>query len=98
MRLIPAVLVFLATLVPATPILADQERADAAVADILFDYEGGSEFASYAVDDSGNVDMTLARDMPDDLYIEILDRLREHPHINGVLAGKTGSACGLWPN
>lgn len=73
------------------------DKADAAVADILFDYDGSSEFASYAIDESGNVDMTLASDIPDELYIELLDRLKSHPDINGVLAGKTGAACGLWP-
>ncbi|MGB1110089.1 MAG: hypothetical protein ACPG4N_07020 [Gammaproteobacteria bacterium] len=76
----------------------DQDAADAAVADILFDYDGSGEFASYAVDESGNVDLTMAVDTPDEIYIEILDRMRSHADINSVLAGKTGSACGLWPN
>ncbi len=77
------------------PAFADGERlrADAAVADILFDYDGAETFASYAVGDDGFVDITFARNMPDPLYSEILQRLQGHEQITGVLAGKTGPTC-----
>lgn len=73
-----------------------RSKADAAVADILFDYEGAEEFASYAVRDNGFVDITFARNMPDALYSELLAKLKHDANIPGVLAGKTGRACRLW--
>lgn len=81
------------------PLHAEQDvrgKADAAVADILFDYEGAEEFASYAVRDDGFVDITFARNMPDALYSELLEKLQHHARIPGVLAGKSGRACRLW--
>jgi len=71
-------------------------KADAAVADILFNYDGAEEFASYAVRADGFVDITFARNMPDALYSELLAKLKGDPQIPGVLAGKTGRACRLW--
>ena len=70
--------------------------ADAAVTDILWNYEGAAENAVYAVDARGNLDITFPRDVPDDVYIEIIDELKAHPDIKGVLAGKSGPACGAW--
>jgi hypothetical protein len=73
-----------------------QDKADLAVANILFDYDGANEFASYRVNDSGFVDITFASNMPDALYSEILDRLQHNPDIGGVLAGRGGSACSFF--
>ena len=72
------------------------QRADAAVANILFDYDGSFEFASYKVSESGFVDITFANNTPDALYGEILDKLEEHPDIDGVLSGKGGPTCDLF--
>lgn len=72
------------------------QLADSAVANILFDYDGSFEFASYKVNSSGFVDITFARNMPDTLYSEILKKLQEHPDISGVLAGKGGPTCSLF--
>lgn len=79
----------------ATAYGADNARvkAESAVANILFDYDGAQEFASYVVRDDGFVDMTLARNIPDDLYSKLINELKSHPDIPGVLAGKTGRAC-----
>jgi len=70
-----------------------QDKADLAVANILFDYDGANEFASYRVNNKGFVDITFASNMPDALYSEILDRLQHDPGIKGVLAGRGGPAC-----
>lgn len=67
--------------------------ADSAVAVILFEYDGSEEFASYVVKDDGFVDINFARNMPDELYAEILTKMKNHPHIKDVLAGKTGPMC-----
>ena len=70
-----------------------QAKADLAVANILFEYEFGSEFASYRVDDNGFVDILMARNTPDEIYAEILTLMQNHPDIDGVLASKSGPAC-----
>jgi hypothetical protein len=68
-------------------------RANAAVSNILFEYDG-DEFASFSVDDDGYLDITFARNTPDPLYGEILEKLRQHPDIKGVMPGKGGPVCG----
>lgn len=91
------VAMILLTLALVTPVSADKlQKADSAVANILFDYDGAQEFASYRVDENGFVDIVFARNMPDKLYSEILARLQNHPDIDGVLAGKGGPACSLF--
>lgn len=88
----------LALLLFTSPAAAEdaQFKADSAVADILFEYDGSDEFASYAVRESGFVDITFASNIPDELYGEILTRLRNHEDIDGVLAGTSGPACRLF--
>lgn len=73
-----------------------QQLADSAVANVFFDYDGSFEFASYKVDPKGFVDITFARNTPDSLYSEILNKLENHPDIDGVLAGKNGPTCSLF--
>lgn len=77
-----------------------QSKADIAVANILFDYDFGSEFASYRINEDGFVDLLMASNTPDKIYVEILDRMNDHPDIDGVLASKTGPACKIsdWKN
>lgn len=65
---------------------AGQDAADAALADILFDMD--LENVSYALRSDGFVDITFGPSVPNDLYLEAVDRLREHPDIPGVLAGR----------
>ena len=91
-------IVALSLLIWASPILAEDAllKTDAAVADILFEYDGSEEFTSYAVRESGFVDITFPSNMPDELYIEILNKLKSHPDIDGVLAGKSGPSCKLF--
>jgi len=68
-------------------------KADLAVANILFDFDGSDQFASYRINDDGFVDIVFARNMPDSIYGAILTRLQNHPDIDGVLSSKGGPAC-----
>lgn len=78
-------------------VVADElDKADSAVANILFDYDGSQEFASYAINEDGFVDITFASNTPDKLYGEILTKMQNHPDIDGVLSGKGGPICKLW--
>jgi len=72
-----------------------QSKAGTAVSGILFDYDGG-KFATYVVRDSGYVEITFASNTPDPLYGEILNKLRSHPDIKGVLSGKGGPVCSIF--
>ena len=47
-------------------------KADLAVANILFDFDGSDQFASYRVNDDGFVNIVFARNMPDKIYGAIL--------------------------
>jgi hypothetical protein len=71
-------------------------RADYAVANILFEYDGSEAFASYTVNDNGFIDIVFANNFPDTLYSEILNKLKNHPDIDGILAGKTGPICSVF--
>jgi len=91
-RLLP--FISLCLIVVSFSVHADKlDQADAAVAEILFEYDGSQEFASYRVSESGDVDILFAVNMPDDLYAEIITKLNEHKDISSVLAGKGGPAC-----
>ena len=68
-------------------------KADLAVANILFDFDGSDQFASYSVNEDGFVDIVFASNMPDKVYSELLSRLQNNPDIKGVLAGKSGPSC-----
>ncbi len=73
-----------------------QFKADTAVADILFEFDGSETYASYVVGEDGFVDITFSRNIPDDLYSEILQRLKDDARITGVLAGSSGPSCSLF--
>lgn len=93
-----AFLLFLPMFLIGQIALADNEldKADSAVADVLFDYDGAEEFASYSVSESGFVDITFASNIPTPLYGEIVRKLKNHQDIDGVLAGNTGPICTLF--
>ena len=76
------------------PVMAQDatSKTSTAVSGILFEYDA-DEFASYSIRDNGFLDVTFARNTPDALYSEILDKLQKHPDIKGVLAGKGGPVC-----
>ena len=91
-------LVFMFTIIFSLPVLSDsdaQAMADKAVANILFDFEYGSEIASYRVNEDGFVNMDFARNTPDKIYGDILTKIKNHPDVKGVLASKTAPACAV---
>lgn len=67
-------------------------RTEAAATRILFDY-GADDFAAYQVKGDGYLHVTFARNTPDALYSEILNKLQNDPEIRGVIAGKVGAYC-----
>lgn len=76
------------------PLLADElDKADAAVANTLFEYDGSEEYATYKANEDGSVDLIFANNTPDDLYEDIITKLQNHPHITSVLASQGGPAC-----
>jgi hypothetical protein len=75
----------------------DPAAAEDALTEILWDYENSFEFVHYSVADSGHIDMTFASDTPNELYVEIITKAKNHPDISSVLAGKNGAVCGLFP-
>lgn len=69
--------------------VAGQDRASAALTEILFDMD--LENVSYALRSDGFVDITFGAAVANDVYLEAVQRMRDHPDIPGVLAGR-GSA------
>jgi len=75
---------------------ADAEtKATDAVTAILFENQA-DEFATYRINDKGEVDIVFARNTPDLTYSMILNKLKHHPDIPSVLAGKGGPKCSLF--
>ena len=88
-------LIFFALLLNLSlPLHADElGKADSAVANLLFEYDGSEEYATYKANEDGSVDLIFASNTPDDLYEDILTKLQNHPDITSVLASKGGPAC-----
>ena len=95
MRIIRVLFFALLCSIGATaPLMADElDKADSAVANVLFEYDGSEEYATYKANEDGSVDLIFARNTPDNLYEDILTKLQNHPHITSVLASKGGPAC-----
>ncbi len=79
----------------AMPVHADdaESKASEAVANVIFEYDGSNEFLSYHVRPDGFVDAVFARNMPEALYNNIVEKLRANKDIKGVLAGRGGPTC-----
>ena len=92
LKLFPTALVC-ATLA-ISPALADDrlDKATTAVTGTLFEHDA-DEFSTYRIRNDGFAEVTFASNTPDALYSKILDALRKHPDINGVIAGRGGPAC-----
>ncbi|WP_026333185.1 hypothetical protein [Thioalkalivibrio sp. ALM2T] len=73
----------------------EARASEDALSHILFDYDADA-FTAYNMRNSGRVDITFARDVPDGLYSEMMEELRAHPDIRGVRSARTGPACGLF--
>lgn len=69
-----------------------ETRASQAVADILFD-ANADDFTTYRVSERGFVDINFASNTPDPVYSDLLAKLKSHPDIQGVLAGKSLAPC-----
>ena len=91
------ILIFL-LLVSTNLCFAEDNRQDAVhniVSDMMFD-EGILEYVSFKVSSRGGLDINLPSDIPDNEYERILTELKNNKLINGVLAGRSSQACGLW--
>jgi len=74
------------SLLIALPALAGQSESEDAVTGILFDE--GMENVAYSLRGDGFVDIVFGIAVADKDYIRIVERLRKHPDIPGVLAGR----------
>ena len=70
----------------ALPVFAGQAESEDAVTNILFDENMENVFFSFRSD--GFVDIWFGPAVPEKDYIRIVERLRKHPDIPGVLAGR----------
>jgi hypothetical protein len=77
---------FLVSLLIVLPALAGQSESENAVTNILFDENMENVYYSFRSD--GFVDIWFGPAVPDKDYSRILERLRKHPDIPGVLAGR----------
>ena len=76
------------------PSWGGQAESEAAVSAILFDE--GMENASFKVRSDGFVDILVGAAVSDADYSRMLEKLRAHPEIKGILAGKsTSNYCPL---
>lgn len=73
-------------LLPVISVHAGQTEADAAVASVMFDQ--GMENVSYSVRRDGFVDILVGPAVSESEYIRLVELLKRHPDIKGVLAGK----------
>jgi hypothetical protein len=83
MRMLLAVVL---TALSAQPVIAGPNEAENAVTNILF--EEGMENASYGFRGDGFVDILFGPAVPEDQYIRIVEKIRSHPDVPGVLAGR----------
>ena len=67
---------------------ADPQAAFAATGDVLFELD--IENASFKVRHDGYVDILFGPSLPDDAMQQAIEKLRAHPDIPGILAGRGG--------
>ena len=85
--------IFIALLV-SLPAFAGPGEAERAVTNILFDEN--MENVSYAFRGDGFVDIVFGLAVPEADYIRIVERIRKHPDVPGILAGRgTGNYCAV---
>ena len=86
------------TLFGSTLVFAEEDaesKASRAVTDIIFD-NVAEEYISYRISSKGEVDLIFAGNTPDATYSLILNKMKQHPGIKSVLAGKGGPSCSLF--
>jgi len=79
-------LIVFVSLLLAAPAFAGQPESENAVTNILFDEN--MENVSYSFRSDGFVDIWFGPAVPDKDYIRIVERMRKHPDIPGVLPGR----------
>lgn len=67
-----------------------QEKADIAVAEILFDRELDQQ-ASYNIHKDGHVEIEFTKNVKPNIYTLAVERMRQHPNIKSVYAVQSGS-------
>lgn len=82
----PRLIGLLVALLIALPALAGQSESENAVTNILFDET--MENVSYSLRSDGFVDISFGIAVDEKDYIRIVERMRKHPDIPGVLAGR----------
>jgi len=74
--------------------VAGPDEAENAVTNILFDEK--MDNVSYSFRGDGFVDILFGVAVPEDEYIRIVEIIREHPDVPGVLAGRgKGNYCSV---
>ena len=87
-------IVVLISLLFSLPALAGQSESEDAVTGILFDES--MENVTYSLRGDGFVDIVFGVAVAEKDYSRILERLRKHPDIPGVLAGRgTKNYCAV---
>lgn len=79
-------LALFAVLLFALPAHAGMAESENAVTAILFDEN--MENASYSLREDGFVDILFGPAVDEKIYIHIVERMRKHPDIPGVLSGR----------
>jgi len=89
------VIILVLVLFPMQVMFAESgnDKAYTAVTHVLFDYDVSFEYTTFKVRRRGHVDITFAENTPDNLFVEIVRKLKKHPDIKSVLASKGGSSC-----
>jgi len=82
----PRLIGLLVALLIALPALAGQSESENAVTNILFDEN--MENVAYSLRADGFVDISFGIAVDEKDYIRIVERMRKHPDIPGVLAGR----------
>ena len=84
------------SLLLALPAFAGQAESEDALTNILFDENMENVF--YTLRDNGFVDIWFGPAVSDKDYSRILERIRKHPDIPGVLAGRGSKNYCAIPN
>ena len=87
-KALPVTLLAAALLIATSARAGDPDTTLAAVADVLFDM--GIENASFKARHDGHLDIEFGPSLPDEQYAAAIARLKAHPDIPGLLAGRGG--------
>lgn len=84
----------LIALLVSLPAIAGPGEAENAVTNILFDEN--MENVSYALRSNGFVDILFGVAVPEGEFTRIVERIRKHPDVPGILSGRgKGNYCAV---